>query len=144
MTDNNFNIGSDAKLTILVDGAPLAATILTSFSAKQETAKVTSNAADGIVRNRDVEQGWSGTAEYDRANGLVDDFFATKEASRYAGFPPPVMNIMQTVRNTDDGSVSRYRFDGVTATLENSGTYEGDKKVTQQISWRASRRIKVS
>jgi len=144
MAQNNYNIGSDAKLTLLADGIPVRAAIITEFTAKQETEKLKSKGLDGVVRNRHVEQGWSGTFKFDRSNPLLDDFIAAKEAAKYAGFPPPVMTITQSVVSAEDGSTAKYRFDGVSVTLDEAGTYAGDKKVEQTISWDASFRIKVA
>lgn len=144
MSANNFNIGSDAKITWLSDGAPIRSSILTEFSAKQETAKLKSNAIDGVVRNRHVEQGWSGMLKFDRTDSFIDDYFAAKEIARYAGLPPPVVNILQTVISAADGSVARYRYDGVAMTLDDAGSYAGDKKVDQSVSFDASYRVKVA
>src|SRR5579862_4440136 len=144
MGQNVYNIGSDVKLTILNNGAPIAAAILTEFQSKQETEKLKSIGIDGVSRPRHVELGWSGTFKFDRGNSILDDFFALKEAARYAGLPPPVMTIFESITSPNDGSTQKYRYDGVSVTLDDAGTKGGDKKVEQSVSCDASRRIKVA
>lgn len=144
MATNNYNIGSDAVLTLLSDGAPVSATILTSFNSKQEVAEVESDGIDGVVRPRTIEKGWSGSFTYDRVNSTIDDYFALKESNRYAGLPPPVVSISETIANADDGSVSKYRYDTVALKLDDAGKKAGDTKIEQTISFRASRRFKVA
>lgn len=144
MTANNFNIGSDAKVTWLSDGAVVGASILTKFSKKQRTKDIESEGIDGVNRFRNVEAGWEGTAMYDRTDSRIDDYFALKETARYAGLPPPVVTFSESIVNASDGATARYRYDGVTMTLENAGDIGGDSKIEQSISWKASRRIKVA
>lgn len=134
-----FNIGSDAKLTILINGAPFGASVLTNFESKQLTTRLTSKPVNGDPNFREVEEGWEGTAEYDRANSIVDDFFVQKEAARYAGQQPPQIVLTHAIVNPD-GSTSRYRFEGVAVKLDEAGSYKSDDKVMQKIGWVASRR----
>lgn len=145
MADQNaYNVGSDTKITVLSNGLPLGATILTSFEARQVTTRLKSLGIDGVARNRELEEGWEGSLKWDRADALLDDFFAAKEAARYAGLQPPTLSITETTVNASDGTTSRYRYDGVTLKMDSAGAREGDKKVEQSASWAASRRIKVA
>lgn len=138
----DFNVGSDSKLTIISGGTRLSAKIRTGFEAKQITSKLKSVASDGVNRYRELEEGWEGTLEFDRADSTLDDFFALKEANRYAGIAPPSVTITET--NSElNGSITIYRFDGVTLKMDTAGKRDGDKKVDVKIGWTASRRIKV-
>lgn len=138
----DFNVGSDSKLTIISGGARLSARIRTGFEAKQITTKLKSVASDGVNRYRELEEGWEGTLEFDRADSVLDDFFALKEANRYAGIAPPSVTITET--NSElNGSITIYRFEGVTLKMDTAGKRDGDKKVDVKIGWTASRRFKV-
>lgn len=144
MPVNQFNIGSDTTLTIVSDGSILASLILTEFDAKQLAADIDSKGIDGVNRYRFVEEGWEGTFGYDRADSGLDDYFAAKEAARYAGTPAPIATISETTVNSWDLSVVKYRYDGVTMKFDSIGMRKGDSKVEEKVTFKASRRIKVA
>lgn len=139
---NEFNIGSDTTINVISDGAVVAACILVSFEARQLTADLDSTAIDGANRYRYVEKGWEGSLEYDRTDSTLDTYFALKEAARYQGFQPPIATITETTTNTD-GSISKFRYDGVTLKMDTIGSRKGDAKVEPKVSWKAGRRIQV-
>lgn len=138
----DYNIGSDTKLTIVSNGVVLASQILTEFDFQQMTAQLDSTGLDGVNRYDDIEKGWHGTLTYDRADSSIDAYFAAKEAGRYAGQKQPRVYITQNDTNVD-GSVSIFRFERVTMTLQDGGRRTGDTKVTQRVAWRASKRVQV-
>jgi hypothetical protein len=140
---NGFNIGSDTTLSIISSGVPVAWAIITEFEPKQTTGDLDSTGLDGTNRYRYVEKGWEGTFGYDRQDGSIDSYFAIKEAGRYAGIQPPVVTITETTTNVD-GSISVYRYDGVTLKLDTAGSRKGDAKVEPKVSWKAGRRIQVA
>lgn len=137
---NQYSVGSDAKLTIMANGVPVRATLLVDFQAKQETADLESIGIDGVTRYRSLEKGWSIDLTFDRGDSIIDDFFAAKEAARYAGQAPPHVTITQTINNPN-GTISRYRFEGVALKFDDAGTWAGDKTVQQKVSGKASRRV---
>lgn len=137
---NDFNIGSDTKVTVLVNGAVLTAQIMTKFEAKQKTSQLNSKAIDGVNRNRELPEGWDIDMEWDRGNSVIDDFVASEEAARYAGQPPSEISILETTNNPD-GSVSRYRYTKCTLKLDTAGERSGDSKVTQKATLTATRRV---
>jgi len=139
---NQYNVGSDTTITMLVNGVPLTSQILTSFNARQITTRLKSVAIDGRNRYRDLEEGWEGDLAFDRADATLDQFFAAKEAARYAGQQPPAVYITETTTNPD-GSISKYRYTGVTMRFDDIGQRQGDRKVEERVSWAASRRIRV-
>ena len=142
MPANGFNIGSDTTLSIIQNGTILASAILTSLEAKQMTASIDSTAIDGHNRYDEVEKGWEGSLDFDRADSILDDFFAAKEAARYNGLPPPHVSITETTTNADL-TVVKYRYSGVALKMDSIGARKGDAKVEAKISFKASRRIKV-
>lgn len=142
MANNQYNVGSDTRLTVIVAGSPLVSQILTSFEARQITTRLKSVQINGRNRYRELEEGWEGSLDYDRADAGLDEFFAAKEAARYAGQLPPTIFITETTTNTD-GSISKFRYEGVTLKLDTIGRRSGDAKVEEKISWAASRRIQV-
>lgn len=133
-----FNVGSDTTITILTNGAPLGAQRLTKFEAKQETTEVKSTRISGQTSARNLPMGWTLDIEWDRGNSVLDDFFVSEEANRYAGLPPADISILEVTKNPDQ-TVSRYRYDGVTLKQDTKGDRSGDAKVTQKASGFASR-----
>jgi hypothetical protein len=142
MSANDFNVGSDTTLSLIVNGQIMRAAILTSFEARQITASLDSTGIDGVNRYDEIEKGWEGTLEYDRADSILDDFFAAKEAARYDGFPKPYISITETTTNVD-GSVVKYRYPRCALKLDSIGARKGDAKVEPKVGWKSGRRIKV-
>jgi hypothetical protein len=136
------DVGSQTTLNIIANGAIINSTILTSFEAQQVTEKIKSIGIDGVSRPRHLEEGWQGTLGYDRADAVMDTFFAAKEAARYAGVNPPVIQITETV-NEQNGSISKFNYTGVTMTMSSGGNRVGNNKVEVKVDWEASRRIQV-
>lgn len=139
MVGQSYNVGSDTKITILVNGNPLGAQIMTNFEAKQDTTQTKSTAIDGKTRARELPMGWNLDMEWDRGNSVIDDFFVTEEANRFNGLQPSDVTILETTTNPD-GTVSRYRFEGCALKQDTAGDRKGDAKVTQKASAYASRR----
>lgn len=142
MSANDFNIGSDTTVSLIINGSIVRSSILTSFEAQQITASLDSKGLDGINRFDEIETGWQGTFGFDRADSIMDDFFAAKEAARFAGAPKPLISITETTTNVD-GSVVKYRYNRVALKYDTIGNRTGDTKVEPRVSWKASRRIKI-
>lgn len=139
---NDFNIGSDTTISLIVNGAILKSSILTSFEAKQMTNSVDSTGLDGVNRFDEIDKGWDLSLEFDRADSIMDDFFAAKEAARYAGEPSPEISITETTTNVD-GSIVKYRYNRVSLKFDTIGVRKGDAKIEAKVSGKASRRIKI-
>ncbi|MFL9904215.1 hypothetical protein PQR71_39860 [Paraburkholderia fungorum] len=142
MAVNDFNVGSDTTLSLIVNGQILRSAILTSFEARQITASLNSTAIDGVNRYDEIEKGWEGTLDYDRADSILDDFFAAKEAGRYSGARKPTVSITETTTNVD-GTVVKYRYPRCALKLDTIGARKGDAKVEPKVSFKCGRRIKV-
>lgn len=143
-----YNIGRDgATLNIVANGSPLSPTILTNFESNQETVQLKSKPLSGPPIFQEIPDGWKGSFEVDRADGTLDDFFAQAEDTYYAGDDATVITILHTIADAAVGAVGavrQYRYDGIVMKLENAGSYKADEKVTQKVSFMASRRTKVS
>jgi hypothetical protein len=139
---NDFNVGSDTTISIINSGTIMKSSILTSFEARQITASLKSTAIDGVNRYDEIEQGWEGTLDFDRADSILDDFFAAKEVARYAGNTLPTISITETTTNVD-GTVVKYRYPRCALKFDTIGARKGDSKVEERVSWKSGRRIKV-
>lgn len=142
MAGDAFNIGSDATLTILVNGNPFKASKLTKFTLKQLVAELKSVPISGKPKFRNVEEGWSFDCEYDRTDGVLDDFIARKEAARYNGRQPPEIAITYTIKDAK-GNKTKYRLEDCTVVLEDAGNIAGNEKIVQKMNGKASQRVKA-
>lgn len=143
MPVNNFNVGRDMTLQIVgYDGTIQNFTLQTSFDSKQETHSIKITGMDGTVRFLELPAGWNGSFGYDRQNRQLDDYFANQETEYYSGLNVQAATITETISEVD-GSTSQYRYTGVVFKLDDAGSWQGDKQVTQKMSFSASRRLKV-
>jgi hypothetical protein len=143
-----FNIGRDgATLNIVANGSPLKPTILTNFESSQESTNLKSRPLNGPPIFQEVPDGWKGSFDVDRGDSTLDDYFAQFEAGFYAGEDVTVISILHTIAAPAVGAVgalSQYLYSGVVLKLENAGSYKGDAKVEQKVSFMASTRTKVA
>ena len=145
MPGNHFNIGSDWTVDLfdpLLGGVQTFA-LITGFSKRQTTNRVTSRGLDGMRRDYDIPDGWEGTLTFDRASANLDDYFARKEQAHYDGIVIPPCSITETVREVG-GGVTQWRYEGVTLSMSQGGEARGDAKVEQTVDFVASRRRRVS
>lgn len=138
-----FNVGKDVTLDIIGPNGPLRFNIVTMFTSKPAYKSLDSKGLDGIDRYDDLPAGWSGDFTLDRADSVVDDFFAQKEANFYSGLSSNLVSVTETITEVN-GAVSQYRYQGVALTLQDAGSKSADNKIVLKIGFRASRRLKVS
>jgi hypothetical protein len=143
MPVNNFNIGKDVTLQITTQKGQLVLSITTGFEFTPKYKEIESHGLDGVNRNADLPAGGSGKFMLDRADSVVDDFFCQQEADYFNGVNLTTGSIQEVIQETN-GSVSTYRFEGVTFRLEDGGKYKGDDKVPVVVGFKYTRRKKVS
>lgn len=139
----NFSIGRDATLDVTTSKGLFRIGITTEFNLKPKYKSVESHGLDGINRTAHLPAGGEGTIKYDRADSLVEDFFAAVEADYYNGIPLQAGTITETVTEAN-GAVSQYRYVGVALKLDDPGTRKGDDKIAGTIGVTYSRKIKVA
>lgn len=142
MAGTDFNIGKNATLVLIANGAILASATLTDFMFKQEVVKLRSRPLNGRPIRKNLPDGWTGSFGYDRSSPVFDDYFAQAEDDFWNGANAPTIYIQQTM-NELDGSVSQYRFEGVTLDFADGGNFKSDEKVVQKIDFEATSRRKV-
>ncbi len=139
-----FNVGRDVSLTLVsASGGLLKPSLLTDFTFKQITIDLKSRPLTSAVLHKYMPDGWEGSCSYDRADSILDDYFAVVEGAFYANQGIASAFILQTVREVS-GAISQYRFDQVALRLEDGGTWKADEKVNVKLGWMASTRTKVA
>lgn len=139
---SDFDIGKQASLTIVADGAILLSTQITAFDSKMETKTLESRPLGSPTIRKHIPDGWSFSYDIDRLGPTFDNFFADQEDSYWNDGGEPSIFITETIREKD-GSVSQYRYEGVCQTFD-SGSKKQDDTVKQKVSGYAERRRKVA
>lgn len=140
----DFNIGRDVTLDIIdPQEGELRFSIITGFDKNARNQELESRPLSGEVLFTHLPDGWEGTFDIDRANGDLDRWYARREAAYFRGGRLTNVTITETITELD-GSVSQYRYTNVSMTLSGGGGVRGNDKVTQRVTWRASRRELVA
>jgi len=143
MPTADFNIGKDVSLDIIdpVSG-PLRFGIRTRFEATPQYDEISSKALDGNLRTASVPNGHRLVFGLDRADRRLDDYFSQKEENYFNGVVDPLVSVTVTIRELD-GSVSTWRYTGVSLRLTNGGTWAGNATATMAMEGTARRKVKV-
>ncbi|AJG19071.1 hypothetical protein [Cupriavidus basilensis] len=143
--NNTFNVGRDGYQITIIDSnaGPVSFSGITSFEAKPAFVKLKSVNVNGRIIHRNVPDGHSGTLELDRQDSSFDDYFANVEANYFAGLPPGAVFITHTI-NELDGSVSQWQYSDVALAPEDAGTWKGQDKVTERMTFDAGRKIRIA
>lgn len=142
MPAGGFNVGKDVTIDIATPTGVLRPTIRTGFTSKQETTSIRVKGADGVNRNAEVPEGWSGSLDFERADPTLDNYFAQSEADYYAGVSPVPITITETISEVN-GATSQYRYVNVTLKYTDAGNKTSDASIKQKVDWMATRRLKI-
>ena len=115
---------------------------VTGFDAKQMTKRIDVRPLDGPPRFLELPQGWEGTLEVERADGVLDDWIASLETAYYSGGNVAAASITQTITEPD-GTTKQYRFDKAVFKLTDAGSWKADASVKMKLDWAASTRKRV-
>jgi hypothetical protein len=140
---NNYTIGRDISLNIIGPNGPLAFSQIIGFQSKPDTTDQKIKGLDGVTRHLRFPDGWSGTFELERQNSTLDDYWVQLEDNYYAGLNETPISVTETIREVN-GSISQYRYVDVLLTIDDAGSYKGDKSVNQKIKFVSARRLKVA
>jgi hypothetical protein len=139
---NTFNIGRDGSQITIFDSVAGQVTFSgkVGFDSRARTKKLEHESINGTTHFRNVPNGHEGTFEFDRMDSSIEAYFAQLEANFFAGLPPPVVVITQTI-NESDGNVTQFQYIGGQLDLEDAGKWRGLDKVSPRVAWRASKKI---
>jgi len=142
MPINDQSVGRDVTVDIVTSYGLVSFSITTSFHAKPKHTDLKSVALDGTHREGYVPAGWDLTFKLDRGDSTADDYFAQVEADYFAGINQAPGTVQETITNPD-GSISQYRYEGVTLKFDDAGEKAGDKLIQMSVAGFANRRKKV-
>lgn len=139
MPVNGFTIGRDVSVIFNLPQGPVKFSNLTGFKRTQISTGIESKGLDGVDRFGEIPSGWQGTVELDRANANLDRAIAFLENLYYSGQNVPPSTFLETTTEAS-GATTQFRYTGVAIKFDDAGAAQGDAKVSQSFSWKASRR----
>jgi hypothetical protein len=142
-TQGAFSVGRDCTL-VLIDGSfgTIQLDNVIGFSCRQVTATVRVDRLDGVQLNGEIPKGWTGSFELERADAVLDTFFAQKEDAWFSTGVLSTATAYQYVAEAD-GSVTTLQFDNMGLRFSDAGTWQGDKSVRLRVEFNANRRRRV-
>lgn len=143
MPVQGFTIGKDAAVDFNLPQGPVRFSNVTNFTAHPIQTDIESKGQDGTDYFGTIPSGWQGTVDIDRFNANMDIAFDYLETLYYSGQPVPNGSIQETITEPD-GSITVWKFIRVAFKYEDHGSYAGDQKVSQRMSWKASRRVRLA
>lgn len=144
LTGGQFTLGPNNSIAIYNGGSEVNIGVITTvrWSSKPVIVKKQVNIMSGYTFNLPFLHGWEGSFEIQRTDNSLDQFWYNQiEVPVRAGLPYPSLNIIQTVRETDGSTTTRFTFQGCILYLDDSGKYENEEGVVQMLSFAAPTRI---
>jgi hypothetical protein len=139
---SDFDIGKQASINVISNGAIVSTAQITDFMARQKTKTIHSDPLNSPPVEKEIPGGWEFSFSMDRLGPVWDDYFADAEDDYWNGNPEAQLQLNQTIKERD-GSISQFRFDVTSVKFDEAGTYKQDDKVVQKVSGFASRRHTV-
>lgn len=137
-----YTVGRDIAVDINTPAGKLRIPKIMSFDSKPQVSTQKITPLNGITDELQIPTGWHGTITAERMDATLDDFWAKWEDNYYNGIDQPRGTITETITEAN-GTISVYRYEGVSFHLTDAGNKQGEKTVNQTLSWTANRRKKV-
>lgn len=138
-----YNIGRDATLSIIINGASFNPTALVKITYKQMADMLESRPLNSQPVREKVPKGWEGELTFDRASSVLDDYFSSEEAQFWAGGGQNDIKLLLTIL-TPSGGQAQYRFDNVVMANDDGGEFSAEAKIAQKVKFQAAQRPKVA
>lgn len=143
MPINGYTVGRDVQIDINTAYGVVTLGAVTSFDSNPDVPEQKITKLNGITDVLYWPGAWNGSLEVERTDSTLDDYWARWEADYYAGVSRPSGTITETITE-QDGSVSVYRYTAVQFKLAGAGKKQGDKTVSQNLTFTSQRRLKVA
>lgn len=144
MALNQLNFGHAVTVTVIspLSGNVLTLTNVTEFDSKQNSEKIKSAPLNAKVIFAHIPNGWTGTVTFDRQDNSIDEFFAAMEAAYWSNSKTFDGAIFESITELD-GTISQYKYEGVTFTFEDAGKKTSQTKITLKLAFEASDRVVI-
>lgn len=138
----DWNTGADQHLKVIApNGDILDLTNMTSFDPKPNVNKIQWDDYKGNPRSASTPKGWTCTFEVVRGNSQIDDMWGDIEDDWHDRREYKTGTVFHYVTESNGQSV--YKYEDCTFTLEDAGSWGGDKEVRYKVSFDARRRRRV-
>lgn len=136
-----FNIGQDCQVVVIGPWGEIELPNETRFSYDIVLGKATVKPINGARETRTVFDSWNGEIMFARSSPAADAMAQQFQDSFLAGAMVAEGSIDFEIKEID-GSISAWRFTGVTFDFKSLGHFEADKDVVQSIQFEAKQRVK--
>ena len=143
MPQNGLSLGRDISFIITTSTGNLPVTVnATDYNIKQLTKDLKSEPIGSPTIYGVAYDGWSISMKIQRANPLIDQYFAQREADYWAGVNLLSSTIFETI-DEPNGLRSQYQYTGVVLKYDEAGDWKSNEFVRIGLSGMASRRIRI-
>lgn len=139
-----FTIGPNNSIAIYVGGQEIDVGVVTiiRWDSRPRIEKRRVNLMSGYTFELPFLQGWEGSFEIQRTGNKLDSvWYNFFEVPYQTGQGYPSVNIIQTIKETQNSGTTRITFQGCILYYDDAGTYENEAPVTQRLSFAAPIRI---
>lgn len=143
MPSLGYTVGRDIAVDITTPAGKLRIPKIMTFDAKPQVSNQKITPLNGVSDELQIPTGWNGTITAERMDGTLDDFWAQWEENYFNGIDQQRGTITESITESN-GTISVYRYEGVSFHLTDAGNKQGEKTVSQTLSFTANRRKKVN
>ncbi|CAX60704.1 hypothetical protein ABEI05_05375 [Erwinia billingiae] len=143
MPQLGYTLGRDVAVDINTPTGKLRIPKIMTFDAKPQVSNQKITPLNGVSDELQIPIGWNGTITAERMDGTLDDFWAQWEENYFNGIDQQRGTITESITESN-GTLSVYRYEGVSFHLTDAGNKQGEKTVSQTLAFTANRRKKVN
>lgn len=143
MPQLGYTLGRDVAVDINTPTGKLRIPKIMTFDAKPQVSNQKITPLNGVSDELQIPIGWNGTITAERMDGTLDDFWAQWEENYFNGIDQQRGTITESITESN-GTLSVYRYEGVSFHLTDAGNKQGEKTVNQTLAFTANRRKKVN
>lgn len=147
MARSDFNLGNEALVDLVTpDGRLIDLTGLVEFSVKPladfvESKPITNG---GRTLRRTVYHGFEGSLKFDRQSNAADILHNILESNYFNGGRENYFTLQHTIRDPKSNAINQFQYEECVVMMDDAGTHKADEKVSQEIKFRAARRVQVA
>ncbi len=140
---DGYSVGRDITVSIVRNGTTYALQQLADFDSRQVMKETEAeDLTTGYEHQVAIPQRWEGTIRFNRMDASIDNFINAYEQAYYQGANIQNATMVASI-SEPDGSVRKYKFLGVTFTMEEAGKWNLQELVKQGLRFRARTRLVV-
>lgn len=138
-----FTIGPNNSVAVFSGGLEVDLGLITTISYKsmKRNERRQVKLMSGYTFDLVFDNGYEGEIQIQRTNNVLDTYWASLENSVRGGLPYPSFNIIQTIRETDGVTTTRFTFQGAIISYDDAGTFVNEEGVVQRLTFTSPVRL---